>query len=202
MVYLARLGEIVAPRVYVCVYVCVCVYQSHFHIKTVFTDHMYSSMTMNKETWGDRFSCVKMIMYNQSMHPSSSTSTATLTCRHERRADQVTTLSRVFPSCILFLLHRFSFFFHLLLSFLSSLIFSILSFYPFFLSRLPFLYTCIIYSFWLLIPPPLLLFFNFLLHVPFIYNFSFSFSLHFSSSILFYFFFTFYHFFIFIFTDM
>lgn len=93
--YLARLGEIVAPRVRmcVCVYICVCVSITFPNTKTVFTDHMYKSTTMIKETWGDRFSCVKTIMYNQSMHPSSSTSTATLTCRHERRADQVTELS-------------------------------------------------------------------------------------------------------------
>lgn len=97
MVYLARLGEIVAPRVCVymnvCICICVCInhiskYKNCFH-----RSYVYNSTTMSKETWGDRFSCVKMIMYNQSMHPSSSTSTATLTCRHERRADQVTELS-------------------------------------------------------------------------------------------------------------
>lgn len=46
MVYLARLGEIVAPRVCVymnvCICICVCISITFPNTKTVFTDHMYT----------------------------------------------------------------------------------------------------------------------------------------------------------------
>lgn len=46
MVYLARLGEIVAPRVCVYMNVCICIYVcvsiTFPNTKTVFTDHMYT----------------------------------------------------------------------------------------------------------------------------------------------------------------
>lgn len=63
MVYLARLGEIVASRVRV--------YQSHFHTKTVFTDHMYTI----RRQWAKRREEIEFLAWkwscitSQCIHP-------------------------------------------------------------------------------------------------------------------------------------
>lgn len=80
-----------------------------------------------------------MITHNRSMHPFSFTSIATLTCRHERRADQVTEpLSYyslpVSSFCFTTSLPSFSIFF------LSCILLFLYFFPPFFLSYLSFLH--------------------------------------------------------------
>lgn len=137
---------------------------------------MYDSTATSRET-KDRLSCVKMITHNRSMHPFSFTSIATLTCRHERRADQVTeplsttyslpvssfcfttslscSFSTFFLFCILLFLYSFPSFF---LSYLSFLHLYLTLFAPsrfshgFFYFPLPFFFCISLRQFCLYLP--------------------------------------------------
>lgn len=68
-----------------CCSVCV---RFHISILKPISLIIHNSTTTSKEL-EDRLSCVKMTTHNRSTHPSSFTSIETLTCRHERRANQV-----------------------------------------------------------------------------------------------------------------